>query len=73
MMEINIPEVLAEVEQAFARYERALVTKTSRSSTRCFGAARTRCATARPKTFTAMTRSPLSAPAARPPIWRAIS
>jgi hypothetical protein len=26
MMEINIPDVLAEVEQAFARYERALVT-----------------------------------------------
>ena len=26
MMEINIPEVVAEVEQAFARYERALVT-----------------------------------------------
>ena len=25
MMEINLPEVLAEVEQAFARYERALV------------------------------------------------
>ena len=25
MMEINVPEVLAEVEQAFARYERALV------------------------------------------------
>lgn len=25
MMEINIPEVVAEVEQAFARYERALV------------------------------------------------
>ncbi len=26
MMEINIPGVVAEVEQAFARYERALVT-----------------------------------------------
>ena len=26
MMDINIPEVVAEVEQAFARYERALVT-----------------------------------------------
>src|SRR3984957_19559292 len=26
MMEINIPEVVAEVEKAFARYERALVT-----------------------------------------------
>jgi hypothetical protein len=26
MMEINIPEVVAEVERAFARYERALVT-----------------------------------------------
>jgi hypothetical protein len=26
MIEINIPEVVAEVEQAFARYERALVT-----------------------------------------------
>jgi hypothetical protein len=26
MMEINIPEVVAEVELAFARYERALVT-----------------------------------------------
>jgi ketosteroid isomerase-like protein len=25
MLEINIPEVVAEVEQAFARYERALV------------------------------------------------
>ena len=25
MMEINIPEVVAEVEKAFARYERALV------------------------------------------------
>jgi hypothetical protein len=25
MMEVNIPEVLAEVEQVFARYERALV------------------------------------------------
>jgi hypothetical protein len=25
MMEISIPDVLAEVEQAFARYERALV------------------------------------------------
>ena len=26
MMDINIPEVVAEVEEAFARYERALVT-----------------------------------------------
>ena len=26
MMDINIPEVVAEVEKAFARYERALVT-----------------------------------------------
>ena len=26
MMEINIPEVVADVEKAFARYERALVT-----------------------------------------------
>ena len=26
MMDINIPEVLAEVEKAFARYEHALVT-----------------------------------------------
>ena len=25
MIEINIPDVVAEVEQAFARYERALV------------------------------------------------
>ena len=26
MMEVNIPEIVAEVEKAFARYERALVT-----------------------------------------------
>jgi hypothetical protein len=39
MIEINIPEVVAEVEKAFARYERALVTNDIAELGRDFAAA----------------------------------
>ena len=64
MVEINIPEVVAEVEKAFARYERALVTNDVAELDAPFWKSPTLCATGRPRTSTDMTRSP---PFARAP------
>ena len=62
-MDINLPDVLAEVTAAFDRYEERWSPTTSRCSTSCSGTARTRCATASPRTSTATTPSRPSAPA----------
>ena len=56
-MEIDLPEVVAEVTAAFERYEQALVATTSRRSTRCFATIRAPSATAAARTSTATPRS----------------
>ena len=66
IMDINIPEVVAEVTAAFQRYEKALNSNDVTSSTSSSGRARTPCATASASSSTATTRSPPSAPAAIP-------
>lgn len=44
-MDINIPEVVAEVTEAFMRYERALTVNDLDTIDLLFRIARTRCAT----------------------------
>ena len=63
-MDINIPEVMAEVEAGFARYEAALVGNDLEALDALFWEARTRSAMAAPRTSTAMARSQPFAPAA---------
>ena len=65
-MEIDLPDVLAEVTAQFARYEKALVIERRRGARRIVSQRfRARCATASAKISTAMTRSWRSAPRAR--------
>ena len=56
-MEIDLPEVVAEVREGFERYEKALVSNDVPRSTRCFATIRAPSAMAPAKTFTAMPRS----------------
>ena len=68
MLEINIPEVLAEVTAAFQRYERALVANDVTALDALFwNSAHARCASVSPKIYTATTPSRRSA-AVVPPI-----
>ena len=65
-MDINLPDVHAEVSAVFARYEHALVEqRRRRCSTSCSGTRRTPCATASARTWSASRRSAPSAPRAR--------
>ena len=71
-MDINLPDVLAEVTRRLrALRRRAGQQRRRRCSTSCSGTARTPCATASPRTSTATTRSAPSAPRARRRAWRA--
>lgn len=65
-MEINRPEIVAEVRAAFERYERALVTNDVATSMRSSGRARTPSASRSSTTSTAGIRS-------RPPAARGIA
>ena len=56
MLEINNPEVVAEVMAAFMRYERALVTNNIEELNVLFGRASMPCVSAFTKISTAMSR-----------------
>ncbi len=74
MIDINIPEVVAEVEKAFARYEHALVTNDVAELDALFWKNSAHPALRRNQgKCTATMRSPPFAPGARPPISRGIS
>ena len=64
-MEIDLPEVVAEVTAAFERYEEALVTNDVAMLDALFREDAARSAMASAKTSTAMTRSRRFAPRAR--------
>ena len=65
-MEIDLPEVVAEVKAAFERYEKALCRTTWRRSMPSSATTRAPFATASPRTSTATTRSRRSAPRRSP-------
>ena len=46
MVDVNIPDVQAELEAAFACYEAALMANDIETLTGCSGTVRSRCATA---------------------------
>ena len=64
-MDIDLPDVLAEVTAQFARYEAALVSNDVAVLDELFRNDTARCATASTKISTAMRPSWRSAPAAR--------
>ena len=72
-MEIDIPEVKAEVEEAFAAYERALVGNDVAALDDCFLDRRTTIRYGSPRICTAIRRSRPSAPGAPQPVWPARS
>ena len=57
MLEINIPEVVAEVTETFMAYERALIANDVAALDSFSGTARSRCATELAKTSMATRRS----------------
>ena len=70
-MEIDLPEVVAEVRDAFERYEKALVSNDVAALDAFFHDDARTIRYGAAKTSTALTRSPPSAPRARRPGWRA--
>ena len=66
-MEIDLPEVVAEVRAAFDRYEKALGDNDVATLNSDFARIRAPSVTARPKTSTATRKSKRSAPRARRP------
>jgi hypothetical protein len=71
-MIVDIPQVKAEVEAAFAAYERALVDNDVEALDNFFRRARGRSASEQVKTSLATRRSGRSEPAARRRVWREI-
>ena len=55
-MQVDLPEIVAEVAEQFAAYEKALVSNDV-AVLRCSARIRARCATALPRISTAMMRS----------------
>jgi hypothetical protein len=64
-MDIDLPEVIAEVRAAFERYEQAVVTNNVDTLDTLFRRMNVPFATASRRTSTATRRSPRSAPRAR--------